>query len=161
MAPPDEWDHDHSLPWHLLDDPSRAALRDYLTRLAHVYRELPPLWQRDGDYRGFEWIDTADDAHSVLSYVRWSDHGHVVVVFNLTPTPHKSYRFGVPEQCTYVRVLGSDDAQWGGSGYPVAERIEIQDVPYHGRRYSIEVALPPLSVLVLVPERMVPPSLSA
>jgi 1,4-alpha-glucan branching enzyme len=161
LAPYDEWDHDHSLPWHLAQDPSRAALREYLRRLAHVYRALPPLWQRDGDYRGFEWIDTADDAHSVLSYVRWSDHGHVVVVFNLTPTPHKSYRFGVPEQCTYVRVLGSDDAQWGGSGYPVAERIEIQDVPYHGRRYSIEVALPPLSVLVLVPERMVPPSLSA
>jgi 1,4-alpha-glucan branching enzyme len=161
LAPPEEWDHDHSLPWHLEHDPSRAALREYLRRLAHVYRALPPLWQRDGDYRGFEWIDTADDAHSVLSYVRWSDHGHVVVVLNLTPTPHTSYRFGVPEQCTYVRVLGSDDAQWGGSGYPVAERVETQDVPYHGRRYSIEVALAPLSVLVLVPERAVPPSLTA
>jgi hypothetical protein len=43
----------------------------------------------------------------------------------------------------------------------VAERIETQDVPYHGRRYSIEVALAPLSVLVLVPERAVPPSLRA
>jgi 1,4-alpha-glucan branching enzyme len=161
LAPYEEWDHDHSLPWHLLNDPSRAALRDYLTRLAHVYRELPPLWQRDGDYRGFEWIDTADDAHSVMSYVRWSDHAHVIVVLNLTPTPHASYRVGVPEQCTYVRVLGSDDARWGGSGYPVAERIETQDVPYHGRRYSIEVALAPLSALVLVPERAVPPSLGA
>ena len=70
-----------------------------------------------------------------------------------------AYRIGVPERCTYVRVLGSDDAQWGGSGYPVAERIEAQDVPYHGRRYSIEVALAPLSALVLVPERAVPPSL--
>jgi 1,4-alpha-glucan branching enzyme len=160
MAPPEEWDHDHSLPWHLLQDPSRAGMRDYLTRLARVYRSLPPLWQRDGDYRGFEWIDTADEAHSVLSYVRWSNEAHVVVVLNLTPTPHACYRFGVPESCTYVRVLGSDDARWGGSGYPVSERIETQDVPYHGRRYSIEVALAPLSVLVLVPERAVPASLT-
>ena len=37
--------------------------------------------------------------------------------------------------------------------------IEIQDVPDPGRRFSIEVALAPLSVLVLVPERAVPPSL--
>src|SRR3954462_3623295 len=41
LAPPDEWDHDHSLPWPLLEDPSRAAMRDYLARLARVYRELP------------------------------------------------------------------------------------------------------------------------
>jgi 1,4-alpha-glucan branching enzyme len=159
LAPPDEWDHDHSLPWHLLEDPSRAALRDYLTRLAHVYRELPPLWQRDGDYRGFEWIDTGDVQHSVLSYVRWSDQGHAVVLLNLTPTPHAHYRIGVPETGAYVRVLGSDDRRWGGSGYAEEEHVPTDDVPYHGRRYSVEVSLPPLSAVVLVPERVVPPSL--
>jgi 1,4-alpha-glucan branching enzyme len=159
LAPPEEWDHDHSLPWHLLDDPSRAALRDYLTRLAHVYRELPPLWQRDGDYRGFEWIDTGDVEHSVLSYVRWSDHAHVVVLLNLTPTPHAHYRIGVPEAGTYVRVLGSDDRRWGGSGYSEKERVRTDDVPYHGRRYSVEASLPPLSAIVLVPERVVPRAL--
>ena len=159
LAPPEEWDHDHSLPWHLLDDPSRAALRDYLTYLAHLYRQLPPLWRRDGDHRGFEWIDTRDEAHSVLSYVRWADDSPVVVVLNLTPTPHPGYRIGVPETGRYVRVLGSDDARWGGSGYPVQERIATDDVPYHGRRYSVSVALAPLSVLVLVPERTLPASL--
>jgi 1,4-alpha-glucan branching enzyme len=159
LAPPDEWDHDHSLPWHLLEDPSRAAMRDYLARLAHVYRELPPLWQRDGDHRGFEWIDAGDVQHSVLSYVRWTDQAHVVVILNLTPTPHAHYRVGVPEAATYVRVLGTDDARWGGSGYPVDERVRTDDVPYHGRRYSVQLSLPPLSALVLAPERVVPASL--
>jgi 1,4-alpha-glucan branching enzyme len=56
-------------------------------------------------------------------------------------------------------VLGSDDARWGGSGYPVQERTATDDVPYHGRRYSVSVALPPLAVLVLVPERTLPASL--
>jgi 1,4-alpha-glucan branching enzyme len=160
LAQPEEWDHDNSLPWHLLDDPSRAAMRDYLTRLAQVYRALPPLWQRDGDYRGFEWIDTGDEAHSVLSYVRWSDHAHAVVVLNLTPTPHAHYRIGVPDSGTYVRVLGTDDTRWGGSGYSVDERVATDDVPYHGRRFSVEVSLPPLSALVLVPQRIVPASLA-
>jgi 1,4-alpha-glucan branching enzyme len=159
LAPYDEWDHDHSLPWHLLENPSHAAMRDYLTRLAHVYRELPPLWQRDGDHRGFEWIDAGDAQHSVLSYVRWTDHAHVVVVLNLTPTPHADYRIGVPEAATYVRVLGTDDTRWGGSGFPVDERVATDDVPYHGRRYSVKLSLPPLSALVLAPERVVPASL--
>jgi 1,4-alpha-glucan branching enzyme len=159
LAQPDEWNHDESLPWHLLDDPTRAAMRDYLTYLAHTYQVLPPLWVRDGDHRGFEWIDTGDEAHSVLSYVRWSNDAHVVVVMNLTPMPHTNYRIGVPEAGRYVRVLGSDDAKWGGSGYPVPERIVADDVPYHGRRYSIDTALAPLSVTVLVPERAAPASL--
>src|SRR3954462_3773083 len=72
LAPPDEWDHDHSLPWHLLEDPSRAAMRDYVTQLARVYHLLPALWQRDPDPHSFEWIDTGDDAHSVLSFIRRS-----------------------------------------------------------------------------------------
>ena len=37
--------------------------------------------------------------------------------------------------------------------------VPTDDVPYHGRRYSVEVSLPPLSVTVLVPERVVPQSL--
>jgi 1,4-alpha-glucan branching enzyme len=60
-----------------------------------------------------------------------------------------------------VRALGSDDAEWGGSGYAAPDRIATDDVPYHGRRYSVDVALPPLSALILVPERVAPAALSA
>jgi 1,4-alpha-glucan branching enzyme len=161
FAQPEEWNHDQSLDWHLLDDPSRAAMRDYVTHLAKVYQLLPALWQNDPEPRGFEWIDTGDDVHSVLSYVRRAGDSHAIVILNLTPTPHEHYRIGVPESGTYVRALGSDDSRWGGSGFPVAERISADDVPYHGRRYSVEVALPPLSALVLVPERVAPVALLA
>jgi 1,4-alpha-glucan branching enzyme len=58
-----------------------------------------------------------------------------------------------------VRVLGTDDAQWGGSGYGAEDRVTTDDVPYHGRRYSVELPLPPLSAIVLVPERVVPQSI--
>jgi 1,4-alpha-glucan branching enzyme len=85
----------------------------------------------------------------------------VVVVLNLTPTPHTHYRIGVPEAGTYVRVLGTDDARWGGSDYGAIDRVPTDDVPYHGRRFSIGIPLPPLSVLVLVPERIVPRSLKS
>ena len=156
LATPDEWNHDQSLEWHRLQEPDRAAFMEYVARLGAVYRALPALWQGDGEPRGFEWIDVSDRASSVLSYLRRSGDAHAVVVLNLTPSPHGSYRIGVPEAGEYVRVLSSDDVQWGGSGYGHRDRVTADDIPFHGRRFSIELPLPPLSAQVLVPSRHLP-----
>jgi 1,4-alpha-glucan branching enzyme len=157
LANPDEWNHDISLPWHLLEEPDRAAFMDYMARLGALYRELPPLWQSDSDPRGFEWLDVGDRANSVLSYMRRSGDAHAVVVLNLTPNPHPRYRIGVPSQGEYTVALSTDDRRWGGSGYADVATVATDDVPYHGRRYSIELGLPPLSALVLVPTPAVTP----
>ncbi|HEX6598271.1 MAG TPA: 1,4-alpha-glucan branching protein GlgB [Gemmatimonadaceae bacterium] len=154
LAPPDEWNHDQSLPWHLLEDPSRAAFMAYVARLGELYKRLPPLWGEDPEPEGFEWIDIADRANSVFSYLRRSGDDHAVVVMNLTPVPHDHYRIGVPEWGEYLVALSSDDQRWGGSGYGAAERVRVDDVPWHGRRYSVELTLPPLGVMVLVPSRL-------
>ena len=154
LAAPSEWDHDQSLEWHLLGDPSRAAFMAFVARLGQLYQRLPPLWREDAVPEGFEWIDVSDRANSVLSYLRRAGNDHAVVVLNLTPVPHERYRVGVPERGEYVCVLSTDDPQWGGSGFAARERVAVDDVPYHGRRYSIELTLPPLSALVMVPARM-------
>jgi 1,4-alpha-glucan branching enzyme len=151
LAAPTEWNHDESLPWHLLDDPTRAAFRDYVARMGSLYQQLPPLWRGDVETHGFEWIDVSDKASSVLSYVRWADEEHVVVVLNLTPTPREQYRIGVPEAGEYRIALSTDDQRWGGSGYAAQSSVHPDDVPYHGRRNSVQLTLPPLSVMILVP----------
>ena len=46
------------------------------------------------------------------------------------------------------------DQRWGGSGFGASARARVDDVPWHGRRYSVEITLPPLSALVLVPSRL-------
>jgi 1,4-alpha-glucan branching enzyme len=154
FAPPEEWNHDQSLPWHLLDDPSRAAFMAYVARLGEVYQRLPAFWRDDPVPEGFEWIDIADRANSVFSYLRRSGEDHAVVVLNLTPVPHDRYRIGVPEWGEYLVALSSDDQRWGGSGYGAVDRVRVDDVPWHGRRYSVELTLPPLGALVLVPSRL-------
>ncbi len=157
LAVPNEWNHDQSLDWHLGNEADRAAFKDYMARLGALYQELPPLWQLDSETRGFEWIDASDKTNSVLSYLRRSNDGHAVVVLNLTPTPHARYRIGVPDAGEYARLLSSDDTQWGGSGYGGSPAvIHADDIPYHGRRYSIELALPPLSATLLVPATQAP-----
>jgi 1,4-alpha-glucan branching enzyme len=153
LALPSEWNHDQSLDWHLLEEPSRLGFQAFMARLGNLYQETPALWELDGDPSGFEWIDIADRRNSVLSYLRRSGEEHAVVVLNLTPTPHAQYRIGVPEAGQYSCVLSSDAKEWGGSGYGQIKTIHSDDFPYHGRPYSVEVQLPPLSATVLVPAR--------
>ncbi len=148
---PGEWNHDVSLDWHLSEHGDRAAMMAYMEQLGAVYRAHSAFWQLDGEPRGFEWIDVSDRDHSVLSYVRRSNDEHAVVVMNLQPAPHASYRIGVPETGEYTCVLSSDASSWGGSGSGTMGTVTTDDIPYHCRRYSLNLALPPLAVLVLVP----------
>jgi 1,4-alpha-glucan branching enzyme len=154
LAMPEEWNHDQSLPWHLLDDPSRAAFMAFVARLGELYKRLPPLWGEDPEPAGFEWVDIADRANSVLSYLRRSGDDHAIVALNLTPVPHEHYRIGVPEWGEYLVALSSDEQRWGGSGFGARDRVRVDDVPWHGRRHSVELTLPPLAALVLVPSRL-------
>ena len=124
---------------------------EYVARLGALYQATPALWRSDDEPQGFEWVDVNDRANSVLSYLRRTDDSHALVVLNLTPTAHPRYRIGVPDSGDYVLALSTDDTRWGGSGYAAFECVTAEDVPYHGRHHSVELALPPLSALVLVP----------
>ena len=156
LATPAEWNHDQSLPWHLQHEPERAGFMAYMARLGTLYQQIPALWQNDSAPDGFEWIDVSDKANSVLSFLRRGNEGHAVVVLNLTPTPHARYRIGVPASDDYACVLSSDDTQWGGSGFGGAEVVHADALPYHGHPYSLELALPPLSAMLLVPAHQAP-----
>jgi 1,4-alpha-glucan branching enzyme len=151
LAPYDEWNHDESLPWHLASDPARQGLRRFLERLGALYHERPALWRSDPDHDGFRWIDCEDRGHSIVSYVRRDGDAHLVIVLNLTPTPHDDYRIGAPARGAYVELLSSDASEFGGSGYPTRARVETEPTAWHGFPQSMRVCLPPLSAVVLAP----------
>lgn len=150
-----EWNVDGSLDWHLADHPERQALLNYVSRLGHLYQARPELWQGDPDPESFSWIDCTDRENSVLVYQRkrpGSDQ-HVLVVLNMTPVPRENYRIGAPWAGRYVELLSSDSAEWGGSGYPTRQQIDTEAVGAHGFAQSLNLNLPPLAALVLVPEQ--------
>ena len=156
IAPHREWNHDVSLDWHLLEDPRRRGLVDFMTALGGIYRTRPCFWRADYDPSGFRWIDVADREQSVLSYARvdgqTSTQSHALVVLNLTPVPRDAYRLGVPQAGRYRLLLNSDAAAFGGSGYSVFEEVATEPVAYHGFEQSIVLSLPPLAMLVLEPD---------
>src|SRR5262249_35016558 len=77
---------------------------------------------------------------------------HAIVLLNLTPVPREQYRVGVPASGAYRTLLSSDAPAWGGSGYGARVRAETERVPSHGYAQSLDLTLPPLGGLILVPE---------
>ena len=152
LAPDSEWNHDASLDWHLADQPLRAGLMRFMADLGHFYRETPCLWLRDCDPGGFQWIDCEDRDNSVLSFARWDETRHVIVVINMTPIPRLDYRVGAPIGGRYRQRFCSDDPAYGGSQFDTLPEIDTVPVPHHGQSQSLVLRLPPLGVIVLQPE---------
>jgi 1,4-alpha-glucan branching enzyme len=83
--------------------------------------------------------------------VRRDGERHVLVVLNLTPVPRESYRIGVPDSGTYVKLLSSDDQEWGGSGYGAFDTLETEPSAFHGYPQSVALTLPPLAAVIIGP----------
>jgi 1,4-alpha-glucan branching enzyme len=152
-----EWSPEREIDWHLLDQGWHEALRRYVADLNRLYRDERALHDLDCDPRGFEWIDYHDADTSVLAYIRRAEDADdlVVCVFNLTPVPRWDYRVGVPRPGFYREILNSDAEAYGGSnmGNAGGEWATQEDRPRHGRPWSVALLLPPLSALVLRPDR--------
>ncbi len=150
-----EWDHNSGLDWHLLSDARHAGVQSLIRDLNRVYRDNPALHRLDCEAAGFEWIDSQDDANSVLAFLRKSDGDDppVVIVSNFTPVPRHDYRIGVPEAGDWIELINTDAAEYGGSGIGNLGTITADGTGWHGRPYSLELSLPPLGTLVLKPRR--------
>jgi 1,4-alpha-glucan branching enzyme len=62
------------------------------------------------------------------------------------------YRLGVPEHCFYKELLNSDSQIYWGSNLGNAGSTHSEEIPWQGRPYSMNIVLPPLSVLIFKPE---------
>ncbi|CAN5839582.1 1,4-alpha-glucan branching protein GlgB [soil metagenome] len=148
-----EWDHDTSLDWHLLRDPSHKGIQMLTKDLNALYNLTPALYQVDFEPAGFEWIAGGDTQNSVVSFLRRgsAEENVAVAVCNFTPVVRHGYRIGVPEETSYQEALNTDDTRYGGSGVSNSEPIKTERVRAHGREYSLSLTLPPLATIILKP----------
>ncbi|MFO7740205.1 MAG: 1,4-alpha-glucan branching protein GlgB [Desulfatiglandaceae bacterium] len=146
----DEWYHESTLSWHLLDQPYHQGLQRWVQDLNQLYASEPALHEQDFDPRGFEWIDCNDALQSTLSMMRKARNPEdaVVAVFNFTPVPRHNYRVGVPGDGFWRELLNSDARDYGGSGQGSLGGVEASPVPSHGHPHSLNLTLPPLAAVV-------------
>ena len=144
-----EWNHDGSLDWHLLQSPLHEGLQRWVKHLNILYRSQPALYSIDFDSAGFEWVDCSDAEKSILAFLRKgpAPKDALLVLCNFTPVPRYNYRVGVPAGGYWKELLNSDAREYGGNGYGNLGGVDGTPVPFHGLYYSVSLTLPPLSIL--------------
>ena len=146
-----EWNHDSSVDWHLLQYEPHQKLQLWVKDLNEMYKKEGALHEVDFANYGFEWIDFHDVNDSVIAFIRKSAGGKesIVVVCNFTPILRLGYRIGVPESGLYRELINSDSTHYWGSNKGNAGVIAAELIPQHGRSFSLNLTLPPLSVIFL------------
>ncbi|UCF91242.1 MAG: 1,4-alpha-glucan branching protein GlgB [Desulfobacterales bacterium] len=154
----DEWNHDRSLEWHLVDYPLQAGLKHWVADLNSLYRREAALHELDFKPDGFRWIDCNDALQSTLSLIRrgYSEEDLLIVVCNFTPVPRHNYRVGAPRGGVWREILNSDARDYAGSGQGSLGGVEAAPVPFHGLPYSLNLTLPPLSAVFFKREEVGP-----
>lgn len=150
----DEWYHEKSLDWNLLEYPPHQGMQQWVRDLNRFYRGEPAMHEVDFENQGFQWIDFRDADSSVLSWLRKgrSTKDIVVAAANFTPVPREGYLTGVPRGGFWREMLNSDSEIYGGGGLGNAGGLEAEPVPCHGRPWSLSMVLPPLGMVFLKSE---------
>jgi 1,4-alpha-glucan branching enzyme len=152
LAQEQEWSHDRSLDWHLLEDPQHAGIQRLVRDLNRVYKEQPALWRADFEPDGFRWVEANDAAGNVVVFLRLGRDGErLLCAANLSPVPRPGYRIGLPSDGRWQEVLNTDSEHYGGANLGNMGVIETEARPWHDQPFSAEVTLPPLAVVWLAP----------
>ena len=143
-----EWDYYMELDWMLLEYPAHQNMKRFVSTLNHFYIENSPMWEVDFTWEGFNWISNDDYTQSCISFRRIDKKGNeIIVVCNFQPVLREHYRIGVPYAGTYSEVLNTEWSEFGGCGVSNGTAIVSDEIPMHGHEQSIELTLPPLSVM--------------
>ncbi len=145
-----EWNFQQSLDWHLLQYDVHKGAQNLVKALNKFYKKQTALHQLQFSQEGFEWIDHGDHENSIISYIRKGkkEKDSLIIICNLTPTPHENYRIGVPKVGELKEIFNSDLKGYHGTGNYTNKKVNSQATEWNFRKNSIELNLPPLGMLV-------------
>ena len=153
-----EWNEDKELDWYLLDGEKNGLiegdlhrkLQNFVKALLHLYQKNPALYEQDGSWEGFEWINANDGDRSIFSFIRHSKDNkkNLVFICNFTPVERGDYRFGMPEKKRLKLILDSDEAQYGGGEMKHGKTFTPKAGECDGKPFYVEFPLPAYGVAI-------------
>tara|TARA_R110002049_G_scaffold97411_2_gene237469 strand:+ start:3742 stop:5649 length:1908 start_codon:yes stop_codon:yes gene_type:complete len=144
-----EWNFNGSLDWHLIEYDVHKGAQNLVKELNTFYKKEKALHKKQFSHESFEWIDHGDHENSVMSYIRKgnSEEDLLLIVLNLTPIPRENYRIGLPKAGILKEVFNSDASKFNGTGNYKNKKLTSEEKIWNNRNNSIELNLPPLSML--------------
>ncbi len=148
-----EWDYQSELDWLLLDYDAHRQFHHFTKSLNKFYLDNPTLWENDFSWEGFSWIAHDDYSQSIIVFRRIDRKGkETIILCNFNPVKREHYRIGVPTYGVYREVFNTDDVAFGGTGVTNGSK-ETDLEPMHGFKQSLELTVPPLSVMYIQLEK--------
>ncbi|MFC7680072.1 1,4-alpha-glucan branching protein GlgB [Paenibacillus sp. GCM10028914] len=146
-----EWKDQEELDWLLLDYETHRKALAYTAALNQMYIEQKALWEFDHSMDGYQWICAHDVNQSVISYMRKGKKpgDTLIIVINFQLQHHVNYRIGMPKMGQYEEIFNSDRLEFGGEGRLNNDVLKTEKKPWHEQLQSVELSVPPLSMIVL------------
>jgi len=146
-----EWNFEQGLQWWLLQYEYHQGIKALSADLNKLYRDTPALYEQQFSPEGFQWIDHGDHKNCVVVYLRkgLKKSKDILVVCNLTPVYHETYKVGVPSGKKWKEILNTDATQYGGSGKLNGGDLVPVKETWHGQKQHLALNLAPLAAMVL------------
>ena len=103
-----EWNFEQELDWLLLGYPMHEKLQKYCAALNEVYTSSPALYEIDGSWDGFKWLNVNEKSLSSIAFLRSAKPGsksHIVCACNFIPNEHRGFTIGLPHPGTLRELL--------------------------------------------------------
>ncbi len=144
----DEWNPLGSIQWFLLDYEKHARYQLFCAEINSLYLKTPALWENDGSWAGFRWIENKDKEGRTVSYVRIDAEGNEIIsVFNFSSDDISNYLLGVPAEGLYEEIFSSDDWHYGGSN-KLNGKVHSENRKQSGFDQSLKITLPAYSACI-------------
>lgn len=148
-----EWNYKAGIEFFLKKFDKHRQMTAYVKELNKFYKNCPPLYEIETDWKGFEWLVVDDVVNNVLVFNRYGDNGDCLcAVINFSGIDQKNYRFGQYEG-KYRVAFNSDSARFGGNGSLTKRIYKTEKRQSHGKEYSLKVDIPKLACLYLIKEK--------
>ena len=149
-----EWDHSRGLEWDLLEREPHQRLRDFVRDLNRLYQAERAFFEVDFKGLGFEWLEVDNAEESIIAFLRKGKDPRNPLLFalNFSTVSRPEHRIGVPYPGAYTQIFTSNAAAYSGLRDGGATlTVQAEEIPWHGREFSISIRLPALSAIVLKP----------
>ena len=111
-----EWNSQEEISWDLLHYDRHQMLKRFFKEINHFYHTFEPLWERDFDFSGFEWVDFSDHHNCTISYLRKADKRTLLCIHNFSANYIQSYFLPLRNVCNGKEVFNTDREEYWGCG---------------------------------------------
>ena len=150
FAQTSEWNEASELDWHLLAHDSHRKMKDCVSKLCHLYKEEPALYEYQFDPKGFEWLMLDRGHDGVMAYKRKGKNkkNDLVIVINTSSKNYQDYGITLSGKSVWKEIFNSDDDQFWGSGKYMNNTLTIKIKDKKTSTIEIKLAIPALSVMI-------------